>query len=672
MGLPIVDRAAIANQRILSSLQYGAYSCVHQQKHLRDTEDLVRGSIFGYGSGGYIKGAHLPAHMGGLGLRDTRRHMAIETMGILERSLARKSLAAEIVVTYRVNVRSERWPAPLISAFAGLDHPSTFKRSKKADPAEDMNRRTPLFSCDLHDDLLPHLRHHSQDGKAQIDFEFNEGPLEDGRKTQEMHAIVRSTNGSDIAYWTKRRGCSATDRLILLAQVVSRERANAREVTLAHPLPPDLEAIVSLFRDDPKSNRRPHRVYLSVIARTRTFRIIELSGVVAHAMPRKPSEDDHVPDAYPLSVRNRGAQNFVTGNLHTDVSGALDSTQGAEYLSCRQIAELLADTPTNLHLSSATAGTMHGVHYDSTLPGKAANELLGLRTGVILKGNKEFCRLCPTIRLSLAHICTHVGPGEIEHVLAEADTSSAYGPVIRAHAIHGSLAFGFVTSDMYRRIHPNEEKAFVRHMRKLSASLSTIGTRWYAACSTFQRAPDLTPVFDIVLATQESRKRKYQGFADASLVPGKNGAKARMGIGGHVNEGDRVIFKFSLGRNVPNGVSSTLAEHLAGLLLAKVINWLEIQDVCALADNNAIPNQVTGLWSTNTWPFVLVRQETQALLSNVDHAYLWLSRVYNTYADQLAKEGAQGVTTPHPPELEAEFNAVLQRVTEYIENGGVV
>ena len=145
-----------------------------------------------------------------------------------------------------------------------------------------------------------------------------------------------------------------------------------------------------------------------------------------------------------------------------------------------------------------------------------------------------------------------------------------------------------------------------------------------------------------------------------------------MGIGGHVNEGDRVIFKFSLGRNVPNGVSSTLAEHFAGLILAKVINWLGIQDVCALADNNAIPNQVTGLWSCNTWPFVLVRQETQALLANVDHAYLWLSRVYNTYADRLAKEGAQGITTPHPHELEAEFSIVLRRVTEYIENGGRV
>ena len=129
MGLPIVDRATIANQRILASLQYGAYSCEHQQRFVHDAENQIRGSIYGYSYGGYIHGAHLQAPMGGAGLRDTRRHMAIETAGMLERSLCRNGLAKQSILVYRTHAPTKRWPPDLQTALDGLRAPVT-KRKK--------------------------------------------------------------------------------------------------------------------------------------------------------------------------------------------------------------------------------------------------------------------------------------------------------------------------------------------------------------------------------------------------------------------------------------------------------------------------------------------------------------------------------------------------------------
>ena len=200
---------------------------------------------------------------------------------------------------------------------------------------------------------------------------------------------------------------------------------------------------------------------------------------------------------------------------------------------------------------------MRGVHYESSLTSTQSNLHLGLRTASLLKGGKEYCKLCPGVRLSLQHIASHAQKEELYDVFDAMDeTSSLFGTIDRQRIYHRCILFGFVDAEMYtKKRAPQDAKAFTRHMRKLSAMLGAIGAAWYAKCLTWQRAPDLTPNIEFALATIQAKTlNRYQGFADASLQPDPSG-NVRMGLGGHINEGDVVLFDFAIGRTVPAWVS---------------------------------------------------------------------------------------------------------------------
>ena len=133
-----------------------------------------------------------------------------------------------------------------------------------------------------------------------------------------------------------------------------------------------------------------------------------------------------------------------------------------------------------------------------------------------------------------------------------------------------------------------------------------------------------------------------------------------IGLGGFIQEGDgNVIVFFAIRKEVPRGTSATHAEHLASLLLAKLVLHTGLQNVCFLADNNAVPNQIDGLWSTKGLLISIIREKTHHLLARIGHGYLWTSRVYNQIADILASQAVKGQVTHHDFALEEEIDEIL-------------
>ena len=196
-------------------------------------------------------------------------------------------------------------------------------------------------------------------------------------------------------------------------------------------------------------------------------------------------------------------------------------------------------------------------------------------------------------------------------------------------------------------------------MKKMAATYALVGLAEYKKCNP-KCKQDLTPdTLPPQLAVDTAKKYRYQAYADASLLETKEGPYI-VGLGGFIQEGEgNVIAHFAIRKEVPRGTSPTHAEHLASLALAKLTMHKRLQDVALLADNNAVPNQIDGLWSTKGLMISIIREKTHLILARIGHGYLWTSRVYNGVADQLAKDAIEGRVTQHDFGIDAEIDEIL-------------
>ena len=128
-------------------------------------------------------------------------------------------------------------------------------------------------------------------------------------------------------------------------------------------------------------------------------------------------------------------------------------------------------------------------------------------------------------------------------------------------------------------------------------------------------------------------------------MPGKTpGEPCTIGLGEHIiriSTGEEVK-RFMVRRQIPSA-NSTLAEHLAHLILTKMTASIPLNDVCFGSDNNSVPNQNDGNWKVNCRMIRSIRGETAAIKATIRrHAEAWFPRAENTRADLLSKLALTG------------------------------
>ena len=667
--LPIVDKAQFANQNLVASLMYAAYSCQRQAAALFELETEIRHTIFGHGYGGYVEGAHLPAPKGGLGLADSMRLLAVDTAATLERAIARQGVASRLLIEVR---QTAGWPHPILSALRG-ELPK--KRHATIQPSH------PFATFELHRDLL--VRQSPQRNTA-IAFRFTVKREQKKQLLVHITAVAWATDheAPELVYRVKRKGTNERMlKMVLLAQVLEREALKGCGVTLSHELPGDMLARVDALRKERRAMHYEGKVFESVVVRTRV-----------EARDHKPlpndidgtlyAEENLIPESYPISAKVAGC-NYVTGSLRDNSITKLKQLQEEEYRERNQIREILYPPSyaeqVDLEYSAASAGILHGIHYESELTFTQSNKLVRLKTGTELKSSEHVvCAQCSdNTKVTLSHIAWHVSQETLHEVADSLEavapkcktcgtpacmckkTGLKFGPLDRSN-LHPSMVFGFVRKDFLTAPkHPSDIKEYLKLMKKIAATYALVGLAEYKKCNPKCEQDSTPDTLPPQLAVDESKKYLYQAYADASLRETEEGPWI-VGLGGFIQEGEgNVIAHFAIRKEVPRGTSPTHAEHLASLALANMTLHKRVQNVALLADNNAVPNQIDGLWCTKGLMISVIREKTHHILARIGHGYLWTSRVFNGVADQLAKDAIEGRVTRHDWDIDAEIDEIL-------------
>ena len=469
---------------------------------------------------------------------------------------------------------------------------------------------------DLHRDLVatePHHRHTS------IRFSVTAYQQSKGIVVGHIRAIARAVNheATEVCYKVAKQGTHLVMvKMILLAQVIEREAVKGCRVTLAHVMPGDMQERVEQLRKEKRAMHHEGKVFESVVARTQVEKQ-DPRPTTDELESMETTEDDLIPAAYPISATISGIA-FVTGSLRDNSLKRLKATQEEEYRARTQIRQVLGPSvhaqQVSLEHSAATAGVLHGVHYESELTATQSNKLVRLKTGTELKSSTHvYCAQCPEgVVLTLTHLTEHVtiedlhaAADELERIFPKCITCSTkaccckgtgikFGKLDRT-VFHSSMALGFLHKNLLQKPkHPSDIKEYNKLMKKTSAAFAMLGLAEYKR-SNPKCEPDLTPdTLPEPLAEEEAKKHRYQAYVDASVHETRLGPWI-VGLGGFIQEGEgNVLEEFSIRKEVPRGTSATHAEHLASLVLAKLALRLKLQDVAFLADNNAVPNQIQG------------------------------------------------------------------------------
>ena len=141
LNLPILDVVRFVNDYVITSAMYGVYSCTKHQEWTCQLEKTLRGPLTAPPNGGYMTGMHLKATMGGAGVIDTHRRMAIDTAEIFDRIFSREGRSRDVAMEYFTH--HSTWPYPITQALQRDEanfkmeikrHPSLVARSEQRDP----------------------------------------------------------------------------------------------------------------------------------------------------------------------------------------------------------------------------------------------------------------------------------------------------------------------------------------------------------------------------------------------------------------------------------------------------------------------------------------------------------------------------------------------------------
>ena len=386
LPVKIVDKVECMNQRVLASLSFGAYSCPEQRKAMVKVEDNIRKTLFGYGAGGYIVGAHLPAKKMGLGLRDTKRFLAIETASIIERSLARGEMMKRAADMLK---RTGSWPESILQALKGHEDENMIviglhdDCAKFIDPA---NFKGPNnFGITTTDTYL--------DRKSQRERVQMKWKSEQREHITHVSAILRSTTGAERTLHRKFRHVNSNFAIVrCLAEIIEVERMNGSEVTFEDELPRDIENSVRPFRNVYVSLGKPNRVFYSVLARTRVHRFMDPPITDIYGKNEE-IEAVVIPEAYPMTVRLWGTDRIITGSTKRELTEALNAKQEAEFWEGNRQLKAVCEPlhieeishKFSLETTCPIAGVLCGVFYKSVMPASRANFLMRVVTGAAYK-----------------------------------------------------------------------------------------------------------------------------------------------------------------------------------------------------------------------------------------------------------------------------------------------
>jgi len=644
-ALPVkqTDKVECINQRVLASMSYGAYSCEKQRQAMVKVENSTRKILFGYGAGGYIEGAHLPAKKMGLGLRDTRRFLAIETAAIIERSLAREDMIPR--VAYMLE-KTGSWPDGITTALQGHD---------------DEN----MIEIRLHDELKATTV--SQRERVQIQWRSVQEQL-----TTVVTAIAYSDRGPERVL---RRSYCCSDSgfatVRCLADIIETLRLQGCQVFLEEPLPKEIAKRVQPFKDVFKTIGTPNRVFYSVLARIQVYKFMASQGFIVHG--RVPAEHSAlIPEAYPLVVKLWG-KIVVTGSTRSDLTQELNIRQEEDFWTrnrqLKQVCEPLhlqeIRSQFSLEATCPIASIRRGIYHISEMPARRANFLMRLFTGAIFKTpdrdrlkDDDFCKFpgCagPDGKkklLSIWHMLDHV-PHE-QRIAAVAQVKMIKPQwewtheVINLHCLLGLVHRNFTRYEWSRET----EKEHTQYLKKAAAIFAELGLQAVEKCMGTD-TNDTTPELEVIEKHLRATDFRYQGYADAATYSHTVGIGIHakrvyfLGLGGVVRNSGGVVAKFQVRVEVPKQLfNSTVGEHLAHIVLIKVAKYHECDDVCFLCDNNSVPAHLEGEFSCNTPEINVIRRITYSLLRGMNSERGWLPRLKNVESDSLAKDAAKnGVT----------------------------
>ena len=629
LPVKIVDKVECVNQRLLSSFMYGAYSCTKQREALHQMEDDTRRLLFGFGSGGYVVGAHLPAKKYGLGLRDSLRNLAIETAAVIERGMAREkgTLAKQVVQLFQKN---KKWPPSISTALHG-------KNPCELEPL-------PMIIATPHRSLME--QDVSSQRRVQIEW-FSE---RSGKRSY-VRAIARGSDGRDVTHYLHKDGDDIAMTLVkMLAQIIESEWERAGDVYMELPWEGEILKLVESEKNTSLSISKSNRVFISVLARLSTARKSISHVNVEYEFPVTSTEATVIPDAYPLSIKVWG-KSVVTGSLKEDVIRELKKRQESEFWDGnRQLKHLVPfKEQVDLELSCVSAGILRGTYYTSELPARRANLLMRLLTGAEIKTEYSKCQIkeCKFCDLTLEHIASHVDRSQVPEVINKIDSWKYPWTWLHRNPpnfVFLGLVHGNMTSWQWNR---KEEKEFAIYMKKVAAEFAELGLVAYDTCSGRNTEADTTPEIAIQETHTKAAEFTHQAYADYSLctVNGKDGSKPTyfIGLGGYVCKGNVEIARFQFRRWVPAHLAnSTIGEHLANVVLVKMTKYLELDNVCFLADNKAVPEHLKGEFSCNMPTVVIIRAAVDELLRGMKRTHGWIPRLKNKLADMLAGEAAKG------------------------------
>ena len=321
LPLKVIDKVECVNQRVLSSFTYGAYSCRHTRTALLGLENDTRKRLFAYGAGGYIVGAHLPAKNYGLGLRDSTRSLAVDTVATIERGMARDTgtLREQTIELFN---RTGTWPLSIVEAMQGNERDET-----------------PMMTAKPHYSLLAHGR----PSQRRTQIAWTHGRVE---KKTFIHALARSTDGMDTTHYLHKDGDDNALNLVkILAQIIESENQHSSIVTMENLWPQEVEEVINQVRRSvSKTIGKPNRVYMSVLARTNVQKFQEdEANFRDYEWPQTSMEATLIPDALPLTIKVWGVS-VVTGSVRENSVTELKKKQQQEFWEGnRQLARLVPD-----------------------------------------------------------------------------------------------------------------------------------------------------------------------------------------------------------------------------------------------------------------------------------------------------------------------------------------
>ena len=689
-ALPVkqVDQVECMNQRVLASLAFGAYSCPKQRTAMVKVENNIRKTLFGYGAGGYIVGAHLPAKKMGLGLRDTKRFLAIETASIIERSLARGEMMQRVADMLK---RTGTWPESILQALKGHED-------------EDM------IVIGLHDDCMKFSD--PANFKGSNNFEYTTTAFQSNRKSQHeraqmkwkserrghttyVAAILRSTTGAERTLHRKSRQIDAEFATIrCLAEIIEVTRKDGTEVTFEDKLPSEIEKCVKPFRNVYESLGKANRVFYSVIARTRVHRFMDPPITDLYEKGEE-IEAVVIPDAYPMTVKLWGIEKVITGSTKRELTEALNARQESEFweenrqlkVVCEPLHLEEISSKFSLETTCPIAGVRCGIFYKSVMPARRANLLMRVITGTAYKTveifnkkgdrrelrQEEYCKHpgCQGKVITMQHMLDHVSHEQrmkvVEEVRALKPKWEWTHRYPNLHCFLGLVHRGFTRYLPCRE----DEKEHTQYLKKAAAMFAEEGLKAIEKCLG-QSSHDDTPDLEIAEKHLQAEDFDYQGYADAGTYvhKDKKGRRYFLGLGGLVRNRHGVVARFQCRVEVPVELfNSTVGEHLAHIVLIKVAKYHNCNNTCFLCDNNSVTAHLDGEFACNTPEINIIRRTTYRLLTGLRAERGWLPRLKNIESDALAKQAAHDKHPSHDQELcrEEYFTEMRAALKEAIE-----